>query len=249
MTKKQTLPKWTDERTEQLTAIVGDIGLVAYTTVVEAAEALETSARSVASKLRKIGYDVESSVKAHVKTFTDEEAGQLVDFVSANEGQFTYAEIAQKVFGDAKTAKQVQGKMLSMELSSYAKKAEAKVVVKKYTDDEENTYISMANAGAFLEDIAEALDKPINSVRGKGLALMRSAGIAIPKQRDHKAKAADLILEIGDAIAEMTVEDIAEKIGKSVRGVKTMLTYRGVSASNYDGAARAAKNAERKEAA
>jgi len=39
----------------------------------------------------------------------------------------------------------------------------------------------------------------------------------------------------------MTVEAIAEAIGKTARGVKTMLTRRGLTASDYDGAAKAAK--------
>ena len=39
----------------------------------------------------------------------------------------------------------------------------------------------------------------------------------------------------------MTVEAIAEEIGKTTRGVKTMLTRRGLTAADYDGAAKAAK--------
>jgi len=42
----------------------------------------------------------------------------------------------------------------------------------------------------------------------------------------------------------MTVEQIAEAIGKTPRGVKTMLTRRGVSASDYDGAGKAAKSGQ-----
>jgi len=41
----------------------------------------------------------------------------------------------------------------------------------------------------------------------------------------------------------LSVEEIAEQIGKTARGVKTMLTRRGLTASNYDGAAKAAKAA------
>ena len=36
-------------------------------------------------------------------------------------------------------------------------------------------------------------------------------------------------------------EAIAEEIGKTTRGVKTMLTRRGLTAADYDGAAKAAK--------
>ena len=39
----------------------------------------------------------------------------------------------------------------------------------------------------------------------------------------------------------MTVEAIAETIGKTARGVKTMLTRRGLTASDYDGAAKKKK--------
>ena len=53
------LPKWTDERTAQLTAFVGSESPVSQDTVAEAAEELETSTRSISSKLRKMGYEVE----------------------------------------------------------------------------------------------------------------------------------------------------------------------------------------------
>ena len=49
--------------------------------------------------------------------------------------------------------------------------------------------------------------------------------------------------DLGD-ISGMTVEAIAEAIGKTARGVKTMLTRRGLSAADYDGAAKAAKAAQ-----
>ena len=36
----------------------------------------------------------------------------------------------------------------------------------------------------------------------------------------------------------MSVEDIADEIGKTPRGVKTMLTRRGLQCADYNGAAR-----------
>jgi len=42
-------------------------------------------------------------------------------------------------------------------------------------------------------------------------------------------------------IGDLTVEAIAESIGKTPRGVKTMLTRRGLTAADYDGAAKSAK--------
>lgn len=243
------LPKWTEERTAELEGFVGETDLVTVDQVNEAAAHFETTNRSVAAKLRKMGYDVESTAQAHSKSFTDEEEAQLRDFVEANEGVYTYAEIAENVFGDAGRARQVQGKLLSMELTAFVKPTPKKEVVKQYTDAEEATFIKMVEDGAFIEDIAEALGKTINSVRGKALSLTRSAGIEMPKQKESHAKVkVDPLEALGD-VSEMTVSDIAEAIGKTERGVKTMLTYRGLVASDYDGAAKAAKNAEKKAAA
>ncbi len=45
------LPKWTDERTQQLTDFIGGESPVSQATVANAAEELETSVRSVSSKL------------------------------------------------------------------------------------------------------------------------------------------------------------------------------------------------------
>jgi hypothetical protein len=47
---------------------------------------------------------------------------------------------------------------------------------------------------------------------------------------------------LGD-VSEMTVDTIADAIGKTPRGVKTMLTRRGLIAADYDGAAKQAKAA------
>ena len=47
-----------------------------------------------------------------------------------------------------------------------------------------------------------------------------------------------------DDTSTLTVEEIATAIGKTVRGVKTMLTRRGLVASDYDGAARKEKAAQ-----
>ena len=40
------------------------------------------------------------------------------------------------------------------------------------------------------------------------------------------------------SFTDMTVEQIADEIGKTVRGVKTMLTRRGLQCANYNGAAK-----------
>ena len=75
------LPKWTDERTVELENFVRDESPVSQATVAEAAERFETSARSVSSKLRKMGIEVELASASARKAFTDDQADELADFV------------------------------------------------------------------------------------------------------------------------------------------------------------------------
>jgi hypothetical protein len=243
-----TLPKWDEAREATLTGLVGTdtASEVSNDLVTSAAAELETSNRSVASKLRRMGYAVESSAKERTKSFSDLEEVALAAFVSDNSGSYTYAEIAAQVLDGSHGAKSIQGKLLSMELTSHVKPTPKAELVKKYTDAEEVTFISMVEDGSFIEDIADSLGKTIQSVRGKALSLNRQHGLDIPKQRESTAKASvDPLEALGD-VSEMTVEEIANSIDKSERGVKTMLTHRSMTAKNYDGAKKAAKIAEKK---
>ena len=236
------LPKWTDERTQQLVSFVGDTSPISQAMVADAAEDLETSTRSVSSKLRKMGYDVELASSVSNRTFTDEQEATLQAFVTDNSGQYTYADIASSFEGGHFSAKSIQGKILSMELTSHVKPAEKPESVRTYSPEEEATFTQMVNDGSFVEEIAEALGKSVNSIRGKALSLLRSGDIgAIPKQKETKGSSkADPLAEVND-IENMNVEDIADEIGKTVRGVKTMLTRRGLTCADYDGAARKEK--------
>ena len=233
------VPKWTDERTDELTNFVGSESPISQATVASAAEHLETSPRSVSSKLRKMGFDVELASNVSTKTFSDEEEATLQSFVEGNSGQYTYAEIAEAFAGGTYSAKSIQGKILSMELTSHVKPTEKPASVRTYSPDEEATFLGMVADGAFVEDIAAALNRPINSIRGKALSFLRTGEIgAIPKQKESNAASkVDALAELGD-ISEMNVADIADSIGKTERGVKTMLTRRGLTAADYDGAAR-----------
>ena len=91
------LPKWTDERTQQLVDFVGDSSPVTQAMVAEAAEDLETSTRSVSSKLRKMGFDVELASASASKSFSEEQEATLSNFVQDNSGAYTYAEIADDI--------------------------------------------------------------------------------------------------------------------------------------------------------
>lgn len=235
------LPKWTDERTQQLVDSVGS-GPVSQETVKAVAQELDTSTRSVSSKLRKMGHEVELASAVSTKSFSDAQESTLEAFVTDNSGQYTYAEIASSFEDGHFSAKSIQGKILSMELTSHVKPAEKQESVRTYSPDEETTFVSMVNNGSFVEEIADALGKSVNSIRGKALSLLRSGDInAIPKQKETKGSSkTDPLADISD-IDTMSVEDIADEIGKTVRGVKTMLTRRGLTCADYDGAARKEK--------
>ena len=236
-----TLPKWTDERTDTLTNFVGNETPVSQMTVASAADTLETTTRSISSKLRKMGYEVELASTTASRAFSDEQEAILDSFVTENSGTYTYAEIAEHYQNGAFTAKSIQGKILSMELTGHVKPAPVKESVRTYNPDEESTFITMVNDGAYVEAIADAMGRSVNSVRGKALSLLRSGEInAIPRQQHTKANgSSDPLADID--VSDMTVEAIAEEIGKTPRGVKTMLTRRSLTAVDYDGAAKAAK--------
>tara|TARA_B100000902_G_scaffold228240_1_gene216694 strand:+ start:2445 stop:3179 length:735 start_codon:yes stop_codon:yes gene_type:complete len=235
---KMALPKWTDERTSSLESFVGSESPVSQATVANAADELETSVRSVSSKLRKMGYDVELASSSNTKSFSDAQEATLSAFVTDNSGQYTYAEIASNFEGGNFSAKSIQGKILSMQLTEHVKPAPKVESVKTYSEDEEATFVGMVNDGAFIEEIAESLGKSVNSIRGKALSLLRAGEInAIPKQKETKGSGkADPLADLD--IDDMTVESIADEIGKTVRGVKTMLTRRGLVCADYDGSAR-----------
>tara|TARA_Y100001938_G_scaffold141339_1_gene210922 strand:+ start:91 stop:807 length:717 start_codon:yes stop_codon:yes gene_type:complete len=232
------LPKWTDERTQQLTDFVGSESPVSQATVANAADELETSVRSVSSKLRKMGFDVELASASQSKAFSDEQESTLSNFVQDNSGSYTYAEIAENFEGGHFSAKSIQGKILSMQLTEHVKPAPKVETVKSYNEDEEATFVNMVNDGAYIEQIAESLGRSVNSIRGKALSLLRAGEInAIPKQEHVTGNSkADPLADMD--ISDMSVEDIADEIGKTVRGVKTMLTRRGLQCADYNGAAR-----------
>lgn len=233
--------KWNDETVATLLGIVGDASPVSVTLVEQAATALGVTARSIASKLRQLDRDVASMAKANVPTFTDEQGDALAAFVNDNAGVFTYKEIAEQFPGEF-SAKQVQGKLLALELTSQVRPADKIEVATKYNEAEEATFVKMASAGKFIEEIAVTLGKTIASVRGKALSLSRKGLISkIPAQKESHAKnTVDPVEALGD-ISGMTVAEIAAATEKSDRGIKTLLTRRGIKVADYDGAAKKAK--------
>lgn len=249
MTEKTT-KNWSDEAVDQLMQIVGSESPVSVDSVERAAEQLGKTTRSIASKLRQLDREVASLAKEKTSAFTADEGADLADFVHANAGNLTYKDIAEN-FADGKfTAKQIQGKLLALELTGSVKPAEKVEVARTYTEAEEATFVRMADAGSYIEEIAAKLNKTVASVRGKALSLTRKGQIAkIPAQKESHAKeSVDQVSALGAAISTMTVAEIAAKVDKTERGLRTLLTRRGIKVADYDGAAKKAK-AEAKAAA
>ena len=242
--------KWTDEAVAQLLQIVGQESPVSVAKVEEAAASLDTSTRSISAKLRQLDREVASMAKEKVSAFSEQEGADLAAFVQANAGNLTYKEIAEHFAGGKFNPKQIQGKLLALELTGSVKPAEKVEVARTYSDAEEATFIKMAQSGAFIEDIAAALNKTTASVRGKALSLTRKELIAkIPAQRESHAKNdVDPVTALGDAIATMTVAEIAAAVNKTERGLRTLLTRRGINVADYKGQEKKAK-AEAKAAA
>jgi hypothetical protein len=185
--------------------------------------------RSVTAKLRKLGVEVPKKPGA-APIFSADETEALGEFLTDNSGEHTAEEIAthfSEVWGREVTARQVNGKALSMEKTGDIKPAEKKVAVRTYTEAEEATIAQLVAAGKFLEDIATALGREVNSIRGKLLSM----GLKAP-QRDKKATKSDPYEGIEDML-DKSVEEIATAFDKTVRGVKTVLTRRGLSCSDY----------------
>lgn len=234
--------KWTDERTTDLNNAVAGQVPVTRDTVAKLAEQFTVTPRSISAKLRKMGVEVETA-SAAPKAFSEDEAAELSDFVTDNSGTYTYAEVAAN-FANAKfSPKQIQGKVLSLELTSHIRPTPKAETVKSYSDAEEAQIVDLIQKGSFVEDIAAALGREVPSIRGKALSLLRAGTIeAMPSQREVKGAAPDAFEALGD-VAGLTVAEIAEKLGKTERGVKTMLTRRAVAAKDYDGKAKAEKAA------
>lgn len=219
------------EYTEEMVARMQEVAKNEITE--EAIEALMTEfdfpRRSVTAKLRKLGFDVPKKPGA-APIFSAEETEALAEFLDSNSGEHTAEEIAthfSETWGREVTARQINGKALSMEKTGDIKPAEKKVAPRTYTDAEEATIAKLVAEGKFLEDVADAIGRPVNSIRGKLLSMGLKA-----IQRDKKAAKADPYEGIEDML-DKSVEEIATAFDKTVRGVKTVLTRRGLSCADY----------------
>lgn len=240
---------WNEENVSVLKARVEGVTLVSQELLQDIATELGHTARGIGSKLRqlvKVGelsLEVQKASEANKSAWAEDEEAALVDFLNTHNGTMTYTEVAATFLGGKFTAKQIQGKVLSLEMTDSVKKAEKVAAKRTYTEDEEARFVEMANTGESLEAIAEAMGRPLQSVRGKGLSLHREGRInEIPHQAESKATVrADWLEPVMDEMADLTVAQIAEKVGKSERGVKNALTRRGLACADHNGEKQRAK--------
>ncbi len=237
--------KWTEENTGILFNTVQGMETVSKETINQLAESLETTARSVAAKLRKAGYNVES-LSVQKTAWSAEQTAELHEVLNSHPaGTFTYAELAEQLSFEV-GARTVQGKVLSEELTGLVKATPKKEVARSYSEQEEEVFVQMVNDGASIDAIAAAMSRTLPQVRGKALSLHREGRItAIPKQEASTRKASADQFE-GLDVAQMTVADLVAATGKGERSVKSMLTRRGLAAQDYDGAAKKAAADEKK---
>lgn len=182
--------------------------------------------RSVTAKLRKLGFDVPKK-PGDPPAFTVEQTEAFKTFLEENSGNYTAEEIATSHFVDF-NARQITGKALSLEMTQHIKPAEKRVVPKSYSDEEEAVITEMVEANAYLEDIAEKLDKTPNSVRGKLLSMGLKA-----TQKHKKESKKDAYPGIENML-DLTVAEIKDKFeGKTERGVKTVLARRRLACADY----------------
>lgn len=231
---------WNEENTAKLQSAIEGASLpISRELVDQIAADFDTTARSISGKLRNLGVDVQK-VADKGSAWTEAQEAELKSVVESNPGKYTYAELEQ-VLANGFTARQIQGKALSMELYGSVRKADPKQTQKDYSDAEEAEFVKMCGQGATIEDLATAFGRAPASIRGKALSLLRSNHISgMPTQATSNAK------EVKDALEgldheNMTIAEIAEASGATERGIKSMLTRRGLKASNYDGEAKRAK--------
>ena len=81
-------------------------------------EELDFPRRSVTAKLRKLGYEVPKKPGA-APVFSAEETDALTAFLGSNSGNLTAEEIAEQFAGGQFTARQINGKALSLEMTAH----------------------------------------------------------------------------------------------------------------------------------
>ena len=140
------------EYTEDMVARMHDVAGAGVTeeSIEGLMEEFDFPRRSVTAKLRKLGYDVPKKPGA-APVFSADETDALASFLESNSGNMTAEEIAADFMGGKFTARQINGKALSLEMTSHVKPAEKKITPRTYSDEEEAKITSMVEADLSLK--------------------------------------------------------------------------------------------------
>jgi len=210
------MSKYTDEMLEQIETAIDEAGSVTAEGISKLCEALDVTERSLTAKLRSMDYDVPT--KERKPSFTEAETAKFAELAGAGN---TAEDIAEAL---DKSVRQVRGKALAMQLT-LEPSPRKEAAPKKFSDEEEAIVAKMAEAGDFIEDIAEKVGKTVPQVRGKLLSMKMSA-----KQREKKASARQVLYTeevIADIIKRVTAGETAEAIasahGLNLRGVQSRI--------------------------
>lgn len=228
---------WDDESVAALNDFVGGRTEVSFQDTVNYAASINRSQRSVAGKLRHLDITV-GARPARGSVFSDEQTAALEEFVTENNGTYTFAEIAENFADGEFTRAQIQGKLLSLDLMDNVRPTEKTAHVSAYSDEEVAIIAQGVGNGDSLEAICAALggDHAMNSVRGKALSMFKQGLIdSVPRQETTSESTAstDYFDGVTGDLAELTVAEIAEQLEKTPRGVKVALTRRGLSCQDY----------------
>ena len=221
-----------EEKLARLATIMGEHegNEVPYDVVEAVADEFMFPTRSVGAKLRALGAQVAKKNSGKTK-WPEVEANVLAEMVEAGQSD---VEIAERL---GKTVKQVRGKALSMKLmDKLVRITQPTENTKTFTEEQEAVIATMQADGAYLEDIAAALDKNIRQIRGKLLSMKLTA-----PQRDKKVAAAkiynDEVLAMVTAMVEAgdTAEAIATAMELNLTGLKSKLGKMGLKTPDMGG--------------
>ena len=198
---------------------------------------VEFSQRSIAGKLRYMGYALE--LKAAVvatKSYTEDEENTIRTMCADKDNLPSMEDVAGAVGRDCKS---IGGKLVSMKIYGVKKANPKAEPVKLFTPEDEATIVELVNAegDTFIEDIVEAVGKTLSQVRGK-LASMRVKGVQTRNKVGRKGKIyTDEMLEKiqGMLDAGNELKDIAAELELKATGLHSILAKKGMIAKTSKG--------------
>lgn len=154
-----------------------------------------------------------------------EEMVQAINEKLSGRKKVTYVEATEIADSLEIEIKSLAPKLRSMGIEVGKKAGNAK----KFTEQEERRLQAMVAKGAFIEDIAEALQKTVPQIRGKLLHMQLSAPTKNKKPQKTPIYTEEFVGKIKtDLDAGMDIEAVAKKYSVNPRGLKSQLSKLGI---------------------